>query len=101
MIKLEDLIETKIFNNLFSMDQVDENEIKNFLKNPTTVFLNRFYLYFILILNLFNLSKVSKYFRESNFNTDNSWIEYKILNFHDENSQIFNKISLRVLFLFF
>ena len=44
MIKLEDLIETKIFNNLFSMNQVDENEIKNFLKNPTTVFLNRLYL---------------------------------------------------------
>lgn len=54
MIKLEDLIETKIFNNLFSMNQVDENEIKNFLKNPTTVYLNQPYFKLIVKMNLLN-----------------------------------------------
>jgi hypothetical protein len=38
MFALEDLIKTKIFNNLFLINQAGENEIKNFLKNPTTVF---------------------------------------------------------------
>ena len=52
-------------------------------------------------MKLLNLFKVSKYFKESTFNTDNSWIEYKILNFHDEKSQIFNKISLKVYYFNF
>ena len=54
-------------------------------------------LLFFIIFSFLN-KQVSKLFKETNYNTDNAWIENILMNFHDKNDEISSKLIVKETF---
>ncbi|CAF0919426.1 unnamed protein product [Brachionus calyciflorus] len=73
-VTLEELIERNLIYELFSIEKMDHMSILTILKNPINI---------------------TRYYKESKFNTDNAWFEFCVINYHDQADKIFPLLKLK------
>ncbi len=69
------LIEQKIVYELFELEKISYKSLVSFLKKSTTI---------------------ARYFKESNLNTDNAWVEHTVINLHDSEGEFLSNVTLKV-----
>ncbi|RNA06319.1 transient receptor potential cation channel subfamily M member 2-like [Brachionus plicatilis] len=78
LFKIDELIEQKLIGEIFDIDRVDIEDMRSMLIKPLNI---------------------TKYYKESSYNTDNAWLEFTVLNYHDQGDKVFSKLKLKFLII--